>query len=581
MPPTNAEVAAALHELADLLEIEGGDRFRILAYRRAGDAVAVLGRSVSGIPEAQLVEVHGIGKATAGRIAELVSTGRMRALDALRERFPPGVLEMTRLGGLGPKKALVLHRALGVTSLEELREAVDAGRLREVPGFGARSEDNVRRALERHARIEQRTPMGTALGLAEDLLRPIRQHPAVERAAYAGSLRRMRDTIGDLDILIATSDPAGVLRAFAGPGDGPFDSSLDTASEVIARGPAKVSLVSGSGLQVDLRVVAGDQFGSAMQYFTGSQAHNVKVREHAVRSGLKLSEYGLFRGAERIAGASEEEVYAALGMQTPLPTLREDRGEVELALRGALPRVVVLEDLRGDLQSHSTYSDGRRTLREMAMAAAAKGHQYYAVTDHGANLAVTRSLSLADIDAQAREVAEINEELGGRMVLLHGLEANIGLDGELDYPDEVLARFDVVVASLHHQLAMERPAMTRRVLKALRNPEVNIFGHPTGRMLPRRPASDFDIEQACRVAAEEGVAMEINSSPRRLDLKDEHVVIAREAGCVFAISTDAHSIGELDYLRFGVGTAQRGWVTPERVITTWPLGELRPFLAKA
>lgn len=571
MDLSNLEVSAALHELADLLEIDGGDRFRVLAYRRAGDAVRGLGREVAGMTDAELVAVHGIGKATAGKARELLDTGSIGLREELRRKYPPGVLEMTRVAGLGPKKALALHEALGVASLDELKAALLAGRLRDVPGFGATSEDNLLRGLERHSTLEQRVPLGEALMVAEGLLEALRTLPGVERASYAGSLRRMRDTIGDVDLLVATADAEGVAGSFTRfPGVG----------RILARGRTKISVLTGKGLQVDLRLVAPEEFGSALQYFTGSQAHNVKVREHAVRMGMKLSEYGLFSGGERIAGGSEQEVYAALGMQVPPPTLREDRGEVELALRHELPRVVCLDDLRGDLQSHSTYSDGRTTVREMALAAAARGYEYFAVTDHGRNLAVTRSLRLEDIVRQREEIRGINEELGGRMVLLHGLEANIGLDGELDYPDEILAGFDLVVASLHHQLGMERSAMTRRVLRALAHPSVNILGHPTGRMLPRRPASDLDMEAVCVAAIAHGVAMEINASPRRLDLKDEHVVTARRMGCVFAISTDAHSPKELDHMRFGVGTAQRGWVEPERVITTWSLDALRGFLAR-
>lgn len=571
MALSNLDVAAALHELADLLEIDGGDRFRVLAYRRAADAVRGLGRDVSAMSEAELVAVHGIGKATAAKARELLTSGSIAVLEDLRGKYPPGVLEMTRLAGLGPKKALILHAALGVESLDELKAALLAGRLQGVPGFGPASEENLLRSLERHSTLERRVPLGEALMVAEDLLETLRRLPGVARASYAGSLRRMRDTIGDVDLLVATQDPDGVAESFATfPGMG----------RILARGRTKVSVLTGKGLQVDLRLVAPDEYGSALQYFTGSQAHNVKVREHAVRMGMKLSEYGLFRAEERVAGASEDEVYAALGMQVPPPTMREDRGEVELALRGGLPRVVRLDDLRGDLQSHSTYSDGRTSVQEMALAAAARGYEYFAVTDHGRNLAVTRSLSLDDIVRQREEIRGINEDLGGRMTVLHGLEANIGLQGELDYPDEILAGFDVVVASLHHQLGMERSAMTRRVLRAIAHPSVNILGHPTGRMLPRRPASDLDIEAVCEAAIAHGVAMEINASPRRLDLKDEHVVTARRMGCVFAISTDAHSPKELGYMRFGVGTAQRGWVEPERVITTWPLEALRGFLAK-
>lgn len=572
MPRTNLEVAAALHELADLLEINGGDRFRTLAYRRAGDAVRGMGRDVATMTEAELTAVHGIGRATAGKVQELLVSGSIALLEQLRAKYPAGVLEMTRVAGLGPKKALALHDALGVGSLEELEEALKAGRLRDLKGFGAKSEENLLRALATHSREERRILLGEALVVAEELLEGLRTIPGVEQASYAGSLRRMRDTIGDLDLLAATSRPEEVVEAFAG---------VPNVGRVAAKGPTKVSVLTRGGLQVDLRVVAPGEFGSALQYFTGSKAHNVKVREHAIRMGCKLSEYGLFRGTERIAAATEEEVYGALGMQTPPAPMREDRGEVELALRGALPSLVTVRDLRGDLQSHSVYSDGRRTVREMALAAAAKGYEYFAITDHGRNLSVVRNLSLEDIERQRAEVRALNEELAGRIVVLHGLEANIGMDGELDYPDEVLAGFDVVVASLHHQLRGEREAMTRRVLRAIEHPAVHILGHPTGRMLPRRPASDLDMEAVCRAALAHGVALEINANPRRLDLKDDHAFLARQMGCLFAISTDAHSPRELDLMRFGVGTAQRGWVEATDVVNTWPLEKLRRFLAKS
>src|SRR5882672_977543 len=572
MPRTNFEVAAALHELADLLQINGGDRFRTLAYRRAGDAVRGLGREVATMTGAELNAVHGIGRATAGKVQELLQSGSIALLEELRAKYPAGVLEMTRLSGLGPKKALALHDALGVGTLEELEVALKAGRLRDLKGFGVKSEENLLRALASHSREERRILLGDALVVAEEMLEGLRTIPGVERASYAGSLRRMRDTIGDLDLLVATSNPREVVEGFAG---------LPNVGRVLGAGPTKCSVLTRNGLQVDLRVVAPEEFGSALQYFTGSKAHNVKVREHAVRSGLKLSEYGLFRGAERLAAATEEEVYGALGMQTPPAPMREDRGEVELALRGALPSLVEVRDLRGDLQSHSVYSDGRRTVREMALAAAEKGYEYFAITDHGRNLSIVRNLSLEDIERQRAEIKELNEALAGRIVVLHGLEANIGMEGELDYPDEILAGFDIVVASLHHQLRGEREVITRRVLRAIENPHVHILGHPTGRMMPRRPGSDLDMEAVCRAALTHGVALEINANPRRLDLKDDHAFLARQMGCLFAISTDAHSPRELDLMRFGVATAQRGWVVARDVVNTWPLEKLHRFLAKS
>lgn len=572
MSRTNAEVAAALHELADLLEIDGGDRFRTLAYRRAGDAVRGLGRDVASLSGGELAAVHGLGKATAGKVAELLTTGAIQALEGLRAKYPPGVLEMTRVSGLGPKKAVAIHQALGVGSLDELEAAIRQGRLREVPGFGPKSEESLLRSLATHSKEERRILLGEAMAIAEDLLEAVLAVPGVERACYAGSLRRMRDSIGDLDVLIAAPDRASVVAALG---------ELPGVGRLLGGGPTKTSVLTRNGLQVDLRVVAPGEFGSALQYFTGSKAHNVKVREHAVRMGLKLSEYGLFRGQEPIAGATEEEVYGALGMQTPPAPMREDRGEVELALRGLLPPLVEVGDLRGDLQSHSLYSDGRRTVREMALAAAAKGYEYYAITDHGRNLPVVKNLSLDDIDRQRAEVRSLNGELAGRITVLHGLEANIGMEGELDYPDEVLAGFDIVVASLHHQLRGDRAAVTRRVLRAIEHPSVHVLGHPTGRMLGRRPGADLDMEAVCRVALAHGVALEINANPRRLDLRDDHAFLARSMGCLFAISTDAHSPGELDLMRFGVATAQRGWVSAKDVVNTWPLERLRRFLTKS
>lgn len=573
----NREVAAALEELADLTELTGGDRFRILAYRRAADTVRGLAREVASLGPAELTGLRGIGKATAGKVRQLLETGTIDKLEQLRRQVPAGIRAMTRLPGLGPKKAILLHGALGISTLEELRAAVEAQRLREVPGFGPKTEENLLQALDEFTGRDERIPLARALRLAESLVAGLSESPAVARSSYAGSLRRMRETIGDVDLLAAGADPPALMDAFA---------SLPKVLRVLARGPTKSSVLTTEGFQVDLRVVAPDEYGAALQYFTGSKAHNVKVREHAVRQGFKLSEYGLFRvrasgggPAERVAAETEEDVYGALGMQTPPPPMREDRGEVELALRGELPRLVELADVRGDLQTHSTYSDGRATLEEMVEAAARRGYEYYAVTDHGRRLAL-RSLSLEDIDRQAGEVRRLNERLAGRITLLHGVELNVGPEGELDYPDEVLARFDVVVASVHHQMKMDRAAMTRRIVRAIDHPRVHVIGHPTGRRMGRREAYELDLEAVCRAAAKSGVALEINGSPERLDLKDDHIHLAREHGCLLAISTDAHSVRELDNMRLGVATAQRGWVTPEMVVNCRPLRELRRFLEK-
>jgi DNA polymerase (family 10) len=480
---------------------------------------------------------------------------------------------MTQVAGLGPKRAMLLYQRLGISSLEELQEAAGAGRLRELEGFGEKTEANLLQALARHVGGERRMLLGAALVVAEGLVSELSPHPAVERVSYAGSLRRMRETIGDLDLLVATRDPAAVMDAFG---------ALPAVERIVARGPTKSTVVTQEGLQVDLRAVAPDEWGAALQYFTGSKDHNVKVREHAVRLGFKLSEYGLFRVDDetRVAAETEEEVYAALGMQTPAPTIREDRGEVALALRHRLPRLVERGDLQGDLHSHSTWSDGKATILEMARAAADRGLRYLVVTDHAPG-PTSRSIRPEGIGRQAAEIAEANEALGGRIVVLHGIEANIGPEGDLDYPDEILARFDLVVASLHERLDMEGEAMTRRVLKALRNPHVRVFGHPTARYIGVRPPAAWDPEAVFTAAAEHRVAVEVNSNPKRLDLRDDHVALARELGCLFSIDSDAHWPADFDRLRLGVFTAQRGWVTPDLVVNARPLDAFREFLNRA
>jgi DNA polymerase (family 10) len=573
MAPTNDHLAAAFDELADLSEITGADRFRVLAYRRAAATLRGLVRNASSMSERELARLQGIGKATAGKIRELAERGRMAKLDELRAGVPPGVRRMTEVAGLGPKRAMLLHRRLGISDLDELREAAETGRLRQLEGFGEKTEANLLTALARHEGGERRMLLGAALVVAEGLVAELAAHPAVERASYAGSLRRMRETIGDLDLLVATREAAVVMDAFG---------SLPAVDRAVARGPTKSTIVTQEGVQVDLRAVAPDEWGAALQYFTGSKDHNVKVREHAVRLGFKLSEYGLFRVDDdtRVAAETEEDVYAALGMQTPPPTIREDRGEVALALRHRLPRLVQREDLQGELHSHSTWSDGKATILEMARAAADRGLRYLVVTDHAPG-PTSRSLRPEGMAPQAAEIAEANEALGGRIVVLQGIEANIGPEGDLDFPDELLARFDLVVASLHDDLDMEGEAMTRRVLKALRNPHVRVFGHPSARYIGRRPPAAWDPEAVFAAAAEHGVALEINANPKRLDLRDDHVALARELGCLFSIDTDAHWPSDFDRLRLGVFTAQRGWVTPDLVVNALPLDAFRSFLDRA
>jgi DNA polymerase (family 10) len=569
---SNREVAAALHEIGDLLEIKGESRFRILGYRRAAESIAGASKDVCDMAESQLTGLAGVGKGVAARVAELCKTGKIESLETLRAQVPPTMREMTMIPGLGPKGAMAIYSTLGISTLEELKKAAEEQRLRDVPGLGAKTEEQILAALERGVEIDQRVLLARALPLAEAMLADLDTCDAVVRSAYAGSMRRMRETVGDIDLLVASDRPTEVMEHFR---------SMRGVRESKADGPTKSSVLTTDGLQVDLRVIEPDVFGAALQYFTGSQAHNVKIRANAVRRKLKLSEYGLFdaKTDERLVAATEEEVYDALGMQWVPPTMREDKGEVEAALDHALPRVIVETDMRGDLQSHSTYSDGRLPVRDMAVAAQAKGYEYYAVTDHGRRLTYIRNLSLSEIDNQRAEIAELNKEL--KITVLHGVELNIAADGSLDYPDEVLAGFDICVASIHGQFNLSKKDQTKRLITAIEDPHVHVIGHPSGRRLDRRPGIDFDVAEVAKAAAEHGVALEINAHPYRLDLRDEHIRWAREHGVFFAVSTDAHSIAELDHMRFGIATAQRGWVEPDEVINTWPLERLRAFLRKA
>lgn len=569
--PSNADIAAALAEIADLLEIKGEDRFRFLAYRRAADAIEATVAPVAELSESQLVAINGVGKGMAARVKELADTGRIETLDKLRAQVPVGLRQMTLVPGLGPKRAMQLFQELGVSNLDELKAAAEAGRIAAVKGFGARTSEEIVAALERGVQTEQRLLIARALPAARELLRQLNECDAVIASAYAGSLRRMKETIGDIDLLASSERPDEVMDAFR---------SLRGVVSSKADGPTKASIVTASGLQVDLRVVEPVAFGAALQYFTGSQAHNVKIRARAVRMKLKLSEYGLFRvdSDERIVSETEEEVYEALGMQWVPPTMREDRGEIEAAIAGELPDVVTLDQIRGDLQSHSTYSDGKLTVREMALGAKAKGYDYYAITDHGPRLTYMNNLGPREIDAQRAEVKAIDEEMGAKFHVLHGVELNMGRDGSLDYDDDVLKGFDWCVASLHSDFKLSRREQTMRFLRAISNPYVHVIGHPSGRRLDRRDGVDADWAQIAKACAKHDVALEINAHPYRLDLRDEHVRLAREHGVRFVISTDAHSVEELDNMHFGVGTAQRGWAEADNVINTWPWKRFKAFV---
>jgi len=564
---TNREVAELLRRIGDILDILGENRYRVMAYRRAADNIEALGQDITDLWRAgQLREVPGVGEALAKKLDELFRTGRLGYYERLRAQVPSGVVEMLAIPEVGPKTARLLWQEAGLTTIAAVKAAAEAGELRKLPGLGAKSEANILAGIEALARRTGRTPLGTAWPLAQELLSGLRTAaPGLVRAAAAGSLRRWRATIGDLDLLAAAEDGEPVMAAF---------TALPQVAEVLLSGATKTSVRTHAGLQVDLRVLPPERWGTGLQYFTGSQAHNIALRELALKRGYSLSEWALKRadGSELLC-ADEEAVYGALGLPWIPPELRENRGEIEAAQEGALPDLVELKDIRGDLHAHSDWSDGAATIEEMAEAARARGYSYLLISDHSQGLGVARGLTPERLQAQREEI----ERLNGRWTdfkLLHGVEVEIRSDGCLDLPDEVLAGLDVVIASVHSGLRQDRERMTARVVAAMRNPHVDIIGHPSGRLIGQREESSVDLDEVLRVAAETGTIVEVNAHPSRLDLDDVHIRRAVELGVRLAINSDAHNPNGLDVLVYGVATARRGWATAADVINTRPLREL-------
>jgi DNA polymerase (family 10) len=592
MPRLNDQVRELLQEYADLINITGGDAFRARAYEKAARAVGGHPEDLAELDVKGLQQIPGVGRSTAEKVAEYLATGKIAALETLRAEIPSGVREMMAVPSVGPKRALSLYRDLGIASVDELAEAIRADKLSDLAGFGERSGEKILHGIELMRQSGGRTLLDTATELADQLVEALSAVPGCTRCAYAGSLRRMRETVGDIDVLATAADSAPLMAAL---------TELPYVAEVIGSGPTKTSVRTTQGIQVDLRVVPEEDWGAALVYFTGSKAHNIKLRTMAVRAGLKLSEYGLFeveggagkdggtrkdggagKGAEadgaKVVSETEDEVYAALGLPWIPPTLREDRGEIEAALNGELPDLVQESDLRGDLHTHTDLTDGLATLTEMIDTAAARGYSYYAVTDHAPDLVMQRMTDekmLAQRE-QLRQLADRHKKLR----LLHGTELNIGPDGGVDWPAEFLAGFDVCVASVHSHFALDRAAQTRRLIRACENPHVHIIGHLTTRRIGRRGPIDVDLDAVFAAAARTGTAIEINSSPQRLDLRDEDILRARRHGVRFAIDSDAHATGHLAYPRFGIGTAQRGWLTAEDVINAWTWQRLKHFLRK-
>ena len=568
MPVQNAEIAEMFDQTAELLEIKGDNPFRSRAYRNAARLIERLPKSITSLLRAgeDLSELPGIGKDLAGKIATIVATHKFDVLDHLKRELPGDLGEIAALPGLGPKRVKLLYDKLDVRSLEDLRRAIRSGRLRELKGFGTRSEQKLAAALAK-PRAEKRFKLSEAEAEAEALLNYLRGTRR-EQIAVTGSYRRRRDTVGDLDIVVAAHDGVTV---------GDKLTKYENVANVLAHGPTRTTVVLRSGLQIDLRVVPKGSYGAALMYFTGSKAHNIALRGVANDRGSKLNEYGLFNGRRRIAGATEEDIYRKLGLATIPPEMREDRGEIAFARAGKLPRLIALGDVRGDLHVHSNWSDGTAPIEQMAAAAKARGYDYIAITDHSQHVTVAHGLDAARLSRQIDEIDQLNEKLDG-FTVLKGAEVDILADGRLDLPDKILSRLDLVVAAVHYKFDLSRKLQTDRIVRAMDNRHVSIIAHPTGRLIGEREPYEVDIEAMVAAAADRGCCLELNADPDRLDLTDIHAHAAKSAGVKLVISTDAHAVAGFGNMRFGVDQARRGWLEPADVINTQPLSRLRKVL---
>jgi len=560
----NRKIADIFNQVADLLDIRGENPFRIRSYRAAARTIEDLPENLAGAlaEGGDLTELPGIGRDLAGKIAEIAGTGRLKFLDELKKKLPPGLPELLRLEGIGPKKVKLFYEEAGVDSLDSLEAAARAGRLRNLPRMGEKSEEKIVRAIESYRRTAGRFRLDVGFSEAEKILRALR--PAAEELFPAGSLRRRRETIGDLDILAVARDRSALIKSFI--------NHPETAA-ILAEGSTRSAVRLENGLQVDLRIMAKEDFGAALLYFTGSKAHNIALRRRAKEMGLKVSEYGIFRGQDKVAGRTEQECYRALGLPWIPPELRENRGEIEAAEAGRLPKLIEGEAIRGDLQMHSTASDGKESVVEMARAAGKLGYRYIAITDHSRAVRVAGGLDEKELAEHLKEIEKAGDKCP-KIRILKGVEVDILADGTLDLADSILRECEVVVASIHYNFNLPEKEMTRRIVRGLKNPYVNIFGHPTGRLLLQREPYAFDFEEVVKAAVGEGVTLEINAHPARLDLNDVLARRAKELGARLVIDTDAHSSRQLDLMVYGIFTARRAWLEKDDVINTYPLDKL-------
>ncbi|OFV67660.1 MAG: phosphoesterase [Candidatus Syntrophoarchaeum caldarius] len=554
----NREIAKIFDEIADILEVKNEDKFKIKAYRRAAQTIKNLTEDLSNFKSIkELKTLPGIGDALAKKIYEIIRTDKLEYYEKLKHSVPEGILELLAIPGIGPKTVAKLYTECGITDIESLERAAAEHKLQKLYGMGAKSEEKILKGIEQYRRHQERVSLGIAYYKAQEIIKSLEKLDAIESITYAGSLRRMKETIGDIDILVASHTPEKVMDAF---------QALDGISEVIARGDTKSSVIM-DDLQVDLRVVEPGSFGSALQYFTGSKHHNIKLRELAIKKGLKLNEYGVFENDRKIAGEREEDVYRSLGLAFIPPELREDQGEIEAAIDGTLPDLIKHEDIRGDLHIHSTWSDGRNSIQEMVDKARSLGYCYIAICDHSPAVGVVHGVDEVKLLDEMDEIDRINDSLTDFKVL-KGIEVDIRSDGKLDLPDKALEPLDIVVAAVHTGLSQSKEEMTARIISAIENPNVDVIAHPTGRIIGKRDPCDLDIEAIVDACIDYETILEINANPRRLDLNDTHARYARNRGAKLAISTDAHDTSQMDLMHFGVATARRGWLLKEDVVNT-------------
>ena len=569
----NQEIANIFNGIADILEIKGENPFRIRAYRRAAENIEGLAEDVSVIHGEELKKIPGIGHDLADKIQEYIKTGRLVFYEELKKEVPPGLVEMLKVPGLGPKTVKMLFEKLKISNIDDLERLAKKGGLKGLPGIQKKTEENILKGIVMIKRRTERSPIGHVLPVAEDILRKLREGAPVKEISLAGSLRRWKDTVKDIDLLASSKDPERVMHVFI---------RLPQIKEVLMKGPTKTSIATQEGIQVDLRVVEGESFGAALAYFTGSKAHNIRLREMAVKRGLKINEYGVFnlKTGRKIGGRKEGDIYRALKLDFVPPELREDTGEIEAALHGRLPELVQLSEIKGDLHVHSKYSDGNLGIEEIIDEAKKRGYQYVAVTDHSKSLGIAGGMSAEQLLDQNKKILSFNKRLRG-FRLLSSVEMDIKSDGTMDYPDEVLKKLDIVVASIHSGFRQSRDKLTKRLVSAMKNPYVTIIAHPTGRLIGERDAYEVDMEEILTAARNTGTSIEVNAYPLRLDLSDSYIKRAKAMGILLAISTDTHVAYQFDFMRYGVGISRRGWLEKKDVLNTYPYKTLmKHFMVK-